>query len=116
MYNRVVLRSKLKVLFLSSCQVCNTCSFRELDKEEKIGFSHMISLLALIKTYGVGTQKNRLTETILLSTHNIGFGSQISNLGHEKRSLSRDLLVDSTLSFTQRHLEASAEVNFYPTF
>ena len=38
----------------------------------------MISLLALIKTYVVGTQKNRLIETILLSTHNIGFGGQMS--------------------------------------
>ena len=47
----------------------------------------MISILALIKTYVVGTQKNRLTETILLSTHNIGFGDQISMLEREKRIL-----------------------------
>ena len=72
----------------------------------------MISLLSLIKTYAlgtqknrltqlffpqflsfyeskayvVGTQKNRLTETILLSTHNIGFGGQIRILDHEKCS------------------------------
>ena len=49
----------------------------------------MISLLALIEIDVVGTQKNRLTETILLSTHNIGFGGQIRILEHEKRSLSR---------------------------
>ena len=36
----------------------------------------------------MGTQKNRLTETILLSTHNIGFGCRIKILEHEKRSLS----------------------------
>ena len=51
----------------------------------------MISILALIKTFVVGTQKNRLTETIILSTHNIGFGGQIRSLKHTKRSLSRDL-------------------------
>ena len=38
------------------------------------------------------TQKNRITETILLSTHNIGFGGQIRILEHEKRSLFRLLL------------------------
>ena len=53
----------------------------------------MISLLALIKTYGVGTQKNRLTETILWSTYNIGFGGQIRILEHEKRSFNLELWV-----------------------
>ena len=43
----------------------------------------MISYLALIQTYVVGTPKNRLAETILLSTHNIGFGGQISILEQE---------------------------------
>ena len=33
----------------------------------------------------MGTQKNRLGETILLSTHNIGFGGQIRILEHAKR-------------------------------
>ena len=51
----------------------------------------MISLLALIKTYIVGTQKNRLTEKILLSTHTIGFEGWTNILEHEKRSLSRAL-------------------------
>ena len=34
--------------------------------------------------YDVGTQKNRLTEMILLSTHNIGFKGQITILEHAK--------------------------------
>ena len=40
---------------------------------------------------GQGTQKNCLTETNLLSTHNIGFEGQIRILEHAKRSLSRAL-------------------------
>ena len=43
------------------------------------------------KSYVVGTQKNRLTETILLSTHNIGFECQIRILEHEKCPISRAL-------------------------
>ena len=33
-----------------------------------------------LKTYVVGTQKNRLGETILLSTHNIGFDCVIREI------------------------------------
>ena len=40
----------------------------------------------------VGTQKNRLNETILLSTHNIGFECQMRILEHEKLPLSRALI------------------------
>ena len=43
----------------------------------------------------MGTQKNRLTETILLSTHNKGFKRQITILEHAKRRLSRALYKDS---------------------
>ena len=43
------------------------------------------------KPYVVHTQKNRLTETILLSTHNIGLDGQKMNSEHEKRPLSRAL-------------------------
>ena len=50
-----------------------------------------LSKHSLIKTYVVGTQKNFLTEMILLSTHTIGFGGQIRILEHEKRSLSSAL-------------------------
>ena len=39
----------------------------------------------------MGTQNNRLTETILLSTHNIGLDGQIMILEHAKRPLSRAL-------------------------
>ena len=52
----------------------------------------MTSLLALIKTYVVGTQKYRLTEMIHLSTHNIGFGDQIRIKENVKHSLSRALV------------------------
>ena len=62
----------------------------------------MISLLALIKTYAVGTQQNRLSETILLSTHNIGFKGQIRILEHENRSLCRALLNIVKVSKTKR--------------
>ena len=39
----------------------------------------------------MGTPKNCLSETILLSTHNIGLYGQIRILEHEKRPLSRAL-------------------------
>ena len=39
----------------------------------------------------MGTQKNRLIETILLSTHNIGLEGQIRIKGHAKCPLSRVL-------------------------
>ena len=67
-----------------------------------MSLSSMISLLALIITYVVGTQKNRLTETILLSTHNIGFGSQIRILEHDKYPLSR-ALHEETIPEKVRH-------------
>ena len=41
------------------------------------------------KPYDEGTQKNRLIETILLSTHNIGLEGQIRILEQAKRPLSR---------------------------
>ena len=34
----------------------------------------MIIFLSIIKTCVLGSQKNRLSETVLLSTHNICFG------------------------------------------
>ena len=43
------------------------------------------------KSYVVGTQMNRLTEMISLSTHNIGFDCQIRILDHETCPLSRAL-------------------------
>ena len=42
----------------------------------------------------MGTQKSRLTETIILSTHNIGFEGQIRILEHEQCPLSRALNLD----------------------
>ena len=45
------------------------------------------------KPYIVGTRKNRLTETILLSTHNIGLADKISSLEQANRSLSRALII-----------------------
>ena len=42
-----------------------------------------------IKPFNVGTQKNHLNETIILSTHNIGLEGQIRILEHAKRPLSR---------------------------
>ena len=44
-----------------------------------------------IKCYNVGTQKNHLTETILLSTHNIGLEDQLWMLKHGKLPLCRAL-------------------------
>ena len=71
---------------------------RGLDKKELIVISYMIFIFAFIKTYVMDTQKNRLTETILLSTHNIGFGGQMRILEHEKRSLSTALVCFVTAS------------------
>ena len=45
------------------------------------------------KSYVVGTQKNRLTDTILWSTLNIGFECQIRILEHENIPLSRALVM-----------------------
>ena len=78
----------------------------------------MTPLLAIIKTYVVCTQNDRLTEMILLSTHNIGFGGQIRILEHEKHSLykSRALFDTGILSrviFTHMsQTTASAQVLF----
>ena len=43
------------------------------------------------KPYVVGTQKNRLIEMILLSTHNIGLADKIRVLEQAKCSLSKTL-------------------------
>ena len=49
--------------------------------------------------YVVGTQKNRLTETILLSTHNIGFNGQNISLGHAKRCVSSAIVESGIYNF-----------------
>ena len=56
------------------------------DKEGYSTLSYSLS-----ETYVVGTQKNRLIETILLSTHKIGLEDQIRILEHAKHSISRAL-------------------------
>ena len=43
------------------------------------------------KPYDVGTQKNRLNETIHLSTHIVGLCCLIKSLEHAKRPVSRAL-------------------------
>ena len=48
----------------------------------------------------MGTQKNRLTETILLSPHNIGLEGQIRILEHSKHPFSRALAVCVTKQTT----------------
>ena len=61
----------------------------------------MISLLALIKTYGVGTQKNRYFE------YNIGLEGQIRILEEAKLPLSRALEKLSILLIQQFQRETS---------
>ena len=55
----------------------------------------------------MATQKNRLTETILLSTYNIGFECQIRILEHEKCPLSRALqrVLFANEKCTDRHVQ-----------
>ena len=55
------------------------------------GLPSKIIFLDLTNTFVVGTQRNRLTESIILSTHSIGFRGQISILEHEKRPLCKYL-------------------------
>ena len=59
-----------------------------------MGYSAVFPFLSYYQRepYDVGTQKNRLTETILLSTHNIELEDQIGILENTKRPLSRALL------------------------
>ena len=47
-----------------------------------------------VLTYVLGSQKNRLIETVLLSTHNIGFGLEIRKLFFWYTILTIVLLVD----------------------
>ena len=53
----------------------------------------MTSLLALIKTYAVGTQKNCLTEMILLSTHNSCFGGKKKRVLGQVKCSERVILI-----------------------
>ena len=46
-----------------------------------------------LKPYVVGTQKNHLTETILLSTHNVGFGRVIREIFFLKVPVNSSLLI-----------------------
>ena len=47
-----------------------------------------------VLTYVLGSQKNRLIETVLLSTHNIGFGLEIRKLFFWYTILTIVMLVD----------------------
>ena len=54
-------------------------TFTGLDKQI-LSVKLLIFSYPSILTYVLGTQKNRLTETVLLSTHNILFGCEIRKL------------------------------------
>ena len=60
---------------LSSWLPDSQVRYREIRNE--LVFSHPYLSYDSSKPYAVGTQKNRLIDTILLSTHNIGFWSQV---------------------------------------
>ena len=62
------------------------------DKGSKLIFYPQYLSYYSTKPYVVGTQKKHLTETILLSTHNIGFECQIRILEHEIFALSRAVI------------------------
>ena len=48
--------------------------FTDLDKQNCLNVKLKIFSYPFILTYVLGAQKNRLIETVLLSTHNICFG------------------------------------------
>ena len=52
---------------------CSIYSFIGLNKQ-KISAYNCKYFLPIILAYALGAQKNRLIETVLLSTHNICFG------------------------------------------
>ena len=52
----------------------------------KLIFSRQYLSYDSLKLYVVGTQKNRLIETVLLSTHNIGFDGHVIIWGCENSS------------------------------
>ena len=56
--------------------VNHRCSFQsaKLQFDKKSECKSDAAFLSLLKMYVVGTQMNRLTEAVLLSTHNICFG------------------------------------------
>ena len=53
-----------------------------------------------VKTYVLGAQKNRLIETVLLSTHNICFGREIRKLNF-CYALLTEVLNDAVISLRQ---------------
>ena len=76
-----------------------------LDKKEWTALFPYISISNdSTKPYVVGTQKNRLTETILLSTHNIGFQGQIRIWGCEILFLSGALILHVHVHHYNWHL------------
>ena len=79
----------------------------------KLVFTQQYPSYDSIKPYVVGTQKNCLTETILLSTNNIGFEGYSRIWGCEILFLSRALAHNVFNPFP--HIDASAADNFLKT-
>ena len=55
-------------------------NFTDLDEQKTFSLKLLIFSYQLVLTYVLGTQKNRLIVTVLLSTHNIRFGLKIREL------------------------------------
>ena len=66
-----------------------------LDKGKKVQRKIVKNFLPLILAYVLGAQKNRLIETVLLSTHNICFGREIRKLFFWYALLTKALFVYS---------------------
>ena len=92
----IVAKEKLLIRsnFSLCCNVFKRC-LQESRCPDKKGvnssFPHNISLIIKSNHMMWGTRKNRLNETILLSTHIIGLYCLIKMLEHAKRPLSRAL-------------------------
>ena len=56
-------------MFLSVKTAANQIKYKKTGLQLRVRIGKLVSLL-FIKTYVVGTQKNRANETVLLSTHN----------------------------------------------
>ena len=84
-------------------------SYRGLATKEKTGLVSMISLLAIIETYVLGTQRNHLFETIVLNGHSIGFWG--SNKGF--RTCRKSIIKSSVLGIREsvKGAELQIEIN-----
>ena len=82
-----------KRLFLVPEIKRNTCILIGQDNRKKISVKLSIFPYPSVLTYDLGAQKNRLIETVLLSTHNIYFGWEIRKWFCDNTLLTRGIIL-----------------------